>query len=69
MVSKSDELYAFATYLEDIKLMKENFNHSEFIYVPRTHNTRADSLARNAQKQPSFVVHRDTELPVWFAES
>ncbi|KAF2531497.1 hypothetical protein F2Q70_00030836 [Brassica cretica] len=26
-------------------------------------------LARSARKQPSFVVHIDAELPIWFRES
>ena len=58
----------FATYLEDIHMLKESFSYSEIIHVPRTQNTMADSLARSAQKQPLFVVYMDSELPVWFAE-
>ena len=69
MVSEPEELPAFATYLEDIKHLNTSFNHSEIIHVPRTQNTRADSLARSARKQPSFVVHMDSDYPVWFAES
>lgn len=67
MVSKPAEWSSFATYLEDIQQLKESFNHSEIIHVQRTHNTRADSLARNARKQLSLVNHMDSELPVWFA--
>ena len=28
----------------------------------------ADSLARSARVQPSFVVHMDADQPVWFIE-
>lgn len=31
-------------------------------------NTKTDSLAQNARKQMSVVVHIDAELPVWFAK-
>ena len=53
---------AFANYLEDIKILKRSFNSSELIHIPQMHNSRADSLARSAKKQPSFVVHMDAEL-------
>ncbi|CDY20825.1 BnaC07g06740D [Brassica napus] len=49
--------------------LKRSFNSSEIIHIPRTHNSRAGSLARSARKQRYFVVHMDAELPVWFAES
>ena len=68
MVSEPEEWLAFATYLEDIKTLKESFTRSEIIYVPRTQNSKADSLARSAKKQPSFVVHMDADHPVWFTE-
>ena len=64
MVSESEELPAFASYLEDIKILKESFNNSNIIHVHRTHNTQTDCLARSARKQLSFVVHMDAELPV-----
>ena len=32
-------------------------------------NSKADSLARSVRKQPSFVVHIDEKLPVWFTKS
>lgn len=44
MISKSEELLAFANYLENIKILKQHFHSSEIIYVPRTHNTKADRL-------------------------
>ena len=55
--------------LLDIKLLKESFLSSEIIHVPRTQNTKADSLARSASRHPSFVVHMDAEPPTWFSES
>jgi len=69
MVSEPEEWPAFANYLDDIKILKESFSRSELIYVPRTHNSKADSLARSARKQSSFVVHMDEDYPVWFTES
>ena len=69
MVSEPEEWSAFASYLEDIKLLKESFNSTELIHIPRTQNSRADSLARSARNQPSFVVHMDAELIVWFTKS
>ena len=69
MVSEPDEWPAFASYLKDIKNLKECFTRSELIYIPRTQNSKADSLARSARKQPSFVVHMDADHPVWFTES
>ena len=55
--------------MEYIKILKESFISSEIIYVSRTKNIKADSLARSARKQSSFVVHMNEELPVWFTES
>ena len=69
MVSEPEEWPAFTNYLEDIKTLKESFTRSEIIYVPRTQNSKADRLARSARKQPSFVVHMDSDHPVWFTES
>ncbi|KAL0715042.1 hypothetical protein Bca4012_022021 [Brassica carinata] len=69
MVSELEEWPTFANYLEDIKILRGNFNHSEIIHIPRTQNLKADSLAHSAGKQSFFVVHMDAELPVWFAES
>ena len=69
MVSEPEEWPAFGSYLEDIKLLKGNFLNSDIVHVPRTANLRADSLARSARKQLSFVVHMDAELPIWFTES
>ena len=64
IVSEPEELSAFASYLEDIKILKESFLRSKIIYVPRTQNSKADSLARSIRKQPSFVVHMDANLPI-----
>lgn len=69
MVSTPEKLSAFANYLEDIKLLQRNFNHSKIIHIPQTHNLKDDSLARSVCKQSYFIVHLDGELPVWFTES
>ena len=69
MVSEPEEWPAFADYLEDIKNLKESFSRSDIIHVPRTLNTMADSLARKARMQPSYVVHMDADHPIWFTES
>ena len=66
MVTEPEEWPAFANYLEDIKILKESFTRSELIYVPQTHNSKADMRARN---QSWFVVHMDADHPVWFTES
>ena len=68
MVSEPAEWLVFATYLEDIQHLKESFNHSEIIHISITHNIRVDNLAHSARKQLFFVVHMDSELPVWFEE-
>ena len=69
MVSEPEEWPDFASYLEGLKVLKESFLRSEIIYIPRTQNTKADSLARSVRKQPSFVIHMDQDLPIWFTES
>ena len=69
MVLEPEELPAFASYLEDIKILKRSFLNSKIIHVPRTENSRTYSLARSVRQQPSFVVHMDAELPFWFTES
>ncbi|KAL0716162.1 hypothetical protein Bca4012_065484 [Brassica carinata] len=69
MVSEPEEWPAFATYLEDIRVLRESFHHSELLHISRTHNGRADSLARSVRKQPTFVVYMDAELPEWVTES
>ena len=69
MVSEPEELPAFENYLEDIKLLRRSFLNSDIVHVPRPENLRADSLARSDRKQPSFIVHMDAELPIWFTKS
>ena len=69
MVSEPEEWPAFESYLEDIRLLKRSFHNSDIVQVPWTENLRANSLARSARKQTSFVVHMDAELPIWFTES
>ena len=50
MVSEPEEWPSFESYLKDIKMLKTSFLSSEIIHVPRTENTKADSLAQNAKK-------------------
>ena len=69
MVSEPKECLPVVSYLEDIKTLKGNFLRKKTIYVPRTQNSKVDSLARSVRKQPSFVVHMNASLPVWFTES
>lgn len=69
MVSESEVWPAFASYLEDIKILKQSFISSDLIHIPRTQNLKADSLVRSSRKQPLFVVHMDAELPRWFTNS
>ena len=69
MISKPEERPAFASYWEDIKILKGSFNHSQLIHISQTINSRADNLARSARQQSSFVVHMDAKLPMRFAES
>ena len=63
MVLEPEEWPVFTSYLEDIKIPKGSFNHSLIIHIIRTQNTRTDSLAHSARKQPLFAVHIDAELP------
>ena len=69
MVSEPEEWSTVDSYMEDINLLKRSFVNSEIIHVPQTENLKEDSLAHSARKQPSFVVHMDAELPIWFTES
>ena len=69
MVSEPEEWPTFESYLEDIKLLRRSFHNSDIVHVPRTENRRADILARSARRQPSFVVHTDVDLPIWFTKS
>ena len=68
IVLEPEELPAFESYPEDIKLLRRSFHNSDIIYVSRMENLRADSLARSARKQPSLVVYMDAELPIWFTK-
>ena len=69
MVSEPEEWHAFGTYMEDIKLLRRSFLNSDIVHVSRMVNQKADCLARSARHQPSFVVHMDADLPIWFIES
>nr|VDD65011.1 unnamed protein product [Brassica oleracea] len=68
-INMGNRMHEEFNYLEDIKLLRRSFLNSEIIHLPRTANLKADSLACSAGKQPSFVVHMDAELPIWFTES
>ena len=65
MVSEPEEWPVFESYMHDIKLLKTRFTSLEIIHVPRTENQKADSLARCARKQSSFVVHMDARAPLF----
>ncbi|KAL0730035.1 hypothetical protein Bca4012_026128 [Brassica carinata] len=64
MVLELAEWPALKSYLEDIKILKRSFNHSELIYIPRTLNTKADSFAHSARATIicSSYGRRDTSL-------
>lgn len=64
MVSEPEEWPAFESYLEDIRILKGSFNHLKIIHIPRTQNTKTDSLVRRAMQQSFHVVHMDAELPI-----
>ncbi|KAL0685682.1 hypothetical protein Bca4012_052530 [Brassica carinata] len=55
--------------VSDIKLLRRSFVNSDIVHVPRTENTRADSLARSVRQQPAFVIHMNSELSSWFTGS
>lgn len=61
-------MYYLCKLLERYMILKESFNHSDFIYVPQTHNAKTYILAYSAMKKPSFIVNMDTELQIWFAK-
>ena len=63
MISKSEKWSSFTSYLEDINNLKESFFQAD-IYVPKTQNKKANSLARSARKETSFIVHMDQDLLV-----
>nr|VDC96241.1 unnamed protein product [Brassica oleracea] len=71
MVSEPEEWPAFEVYLEDIKVLMGSFRNTKIIHVPRTENSRADSLARSARKQLSFFkfVTWMQMLPAWSSRS
>ena len=59
MILEQKECSAFASYLEDIKVLKRSFHSSKLIYVPQKQNSRENSLVRSARKQSFIVVHMD----------
>lgn len=69
MILELEEWFFFASYLEYIKTLREVFLNSDIIHVTRIKNLRTDSLTQNVKIQPSFIVHMNVELPIWFTES
>ncbi|XP_010502410.1 PREDICTED: uncharacterized protein LOC104779711 [Camelina sativa] len=65
MVSSPIDWPAFATYLDDIRIDKEEFSSFSLIYVSRNANVRADSLARQARVSPHHVLFVDNFPPNW----
>ena len=63
MVLEPEEWPVFASYLEDLKVLKESFLRSEIIYVPKTQNTKADNLARSVRKQTVFCHSHGSRSP------
>ena len=61
LVSESEEWPDFVNYLEDINVLKESFTQSEIIYLLMMQNSMADGLAHSVRKQPSFVIHMNTD--------
>lgn len=49
MVLEPEELFAFANYLEDIRIPKESFNHPLLIHKLWMQNIRADSFTCSAR--------------------
>ncbi|XP_010513755.1 PREDICTED: uncharacterized protein LOC104789808 [Camelina sativa] len=56
MVSSPHEWPAFAPYLDDIKMDREEFSSFSLIYVSRNANVRADSLARKARASSHHIL-------------
>lgn len=50
IVSEPKEWSIFASYLEDIKILKRSFNSLTIIHIPRTQNSKTDSLRCKAKK-------------------
>ncbi|XP_010495306.1 PREDICTED: uncharacterized protein LOC104772378 [Camelina sativa] len=65
MVSSPHDWPAFATYLEGIKLDREEFSSFSLSYISRNANVRADSLARQARLSPLHVLFVNNFPPNW----
>ena len=63
IVSEPEEWYAFATYVEEIQVLKESFRSFKIKCVPRTQNSMGDNHARGARLQQAPFVHIDTKTP------
>ncbi|XP_024006632.1 uncharacterized protein LOC112083131 [Eutrema salsugineum] len=68
MVSTPDEWPAFALHLEEIGRMKDSFNFFLLTHIPRTKNSKADNLARNARIHPQEIIYVNSVPPVWLTE-
>ncbi|XP_010480837.1 PREDICTED: uncharacterized protein LOC104759625 [Camelina sativa] len=65
MVSSPHDWPAFATYLEGIKLDREEFSSFSLSYISRNANVKADSLARQARLSPLHVLFVNNFPPNW----
>lgn len=74
MIYAPEILPVFTNYLDDIKILQGIFSYAKIIHIPRTLNTKEDSLrtlntkedslVRSAKKQSFFIVHMDAQLPI-----
>lgn len=68
MVSKPKECQFYKLFRR-YQDLKRQFSILLPLHIPRTMYSRVDILARCDRKQSTFVIHMDSELPFWFAES
>ncbi|CAA7030815.1 unnamed protein product [Microthlaspi erraticum] len=68
MVSKPDELPAFATILEELCRCRTEFTSFSIVHIPRTKNTKADKLARSARVLPTDVFCVNSVSPAWIPQ-
>ncbi|XP_010473957.1 PREDICTED: uncharacterized protein LOC104753394 [Camelina sativa] len=57
MVSSPHDWSAFSTYLDDIKMDREEFSSFSLSFIPRNANIKADLLARCARTSPHNVLY------------
>ena len=66
IVLEPEEWLIFASYLENIKLLKTSFNSSEIINIPRAYNSMADSLAtQENNRRLTFIWMRSYQFGLW----